>query len=101
MVEGLDALTNLEELWLGKNKITKLQVRTLGFPVSQFFVIPCPQNLGALKSLRILALQSNRLTKIEGLDELTNLEELYFSHNGIERLEGLDNNVRRLGSPVL
>lgn len=26
-IEGLDALVNLEELWLGKNKITKLEVR--------------------------------------------------------------------------
>jgi protein phosphatase 1 regulatory subunit 7 len=25
-IEGLDALVNLEELWLGKNKITKLEV---------------------------------------------------------------------------
>jgi protein phosphatase 1 regulatory subunit 7 len=29
-IENLDALVNLEELWLGKNKITKLQV--LSFP---------------------------------------------------------------------
>lgn len=26
-IEGLDALANLEELWLGKNKITQLEVR--------------------------------------------------------------------------
>lgn len=26
-IENLDALVNLEELWLGKNKITKLEVR--------------------------------------------------------------------------
>lgn len=25
-IEGLDALVNLEELWLGKNKITRLEV---------------------------------------------------------------------------
>lgn len=37
---------------------------------------------------------SNRLTKIEGLEELRNLEELYLSHNAIEKLEGLENNVR-------
>lgn len=36
---------------------------------------------------------SNRLTKIEGLEELRNLEELYLSHNAIEKLEGLENNV--------
>ena len=30
-IEGLDALINLEELWLGKNKITRLEVR---YPLS-------------------------------------------------------------------
>lgn len=42
-----------------------------------------------------LSLQSNRLTKIEGLQSLANLRELYLSHNGIEVIEGLENNVRR------
>lgn len=31
--------------------------------------------------------------KIEGLQKLTKLRELYMSHNGIEKLEGLDHNV--------
>lgn len=39
-------------------------------------------------------MQSNRLTKIEGLQSLVNLRELYLSHNGIEVIEGLENNVR-------
>lgn len=30
-IEGLDALVNLEELWLGKNKITKFEVRITHF----------------------------------------------------------------------
>lgn len=34
------------------------------------------------------------MTRIEGLDALTELEELYLSHNGIERLENLDSQVR-------
>lgn len=74
-IEGLDALVNLEELWLGKNKITKLE------------------GLGNLKKLKILSLQSNRITKLENLEELKELDQLYLSHNGIERLEGLDHNV--------
>ena len=74
-IEGLDALVNLEELWLGKNKITTLE------------------NLSSLGRLKILALQSNRITKIEGLEHLESLEELYLSHNGLERLEGVDKNV--------
>lgn len=40
-----------------------------------------------------LYLQSNRITKIEGLQNLVNLRELYLSHNGIEVIEGLENNV--------
>lgn len=38
--------------------------------------------------------QSNRIIKLDGLGRLVNLEQLYCSHNGIEVLEGLDNNVR-------
>jgi len=92
----LDSLVNLEELWLGKNKITKLEVVFL-------LVTPAPslmnwysQNFSRLKRLKILSLQSNRITVIEGLEELTNLEELYLSHNGVKRLEGLDQNVSLL-----
>lgn len=51
------------------------------------------QNLSALKNLKILSIQSNRLTVIEGLDELESLEEIYLSHNGIEKIQGLEHNV--------
>ncbi|KAG9016641.1 hypothetical protein FRB90_002708 [Tulasnella sp. 427] len=70
------ALVNLEELWLGKNKIIKLE------------------NLAHLCKLRILSIQSNRIVKLEGLEGLVDLEELYISHNGLERLEGLDKNMK-------
>jgi hypothetical protein len=33
------------------------------------------------------------LTKIEGLEELHNLEEIYMSHNAIEKIEGFEHNV--------
>ena len=35
-------------------------------------------------------LQSNRLLKIENLESLVMLEQLYLSDNGIEVIEGLD-----------
>jgi protein phosphatase 1 regulatory subunit 7 len=38
-------------------------------------------------------LQSNRIRKIENLEALESLEELYLSHNGVERLENLQHNV--------
>ncbi|KAL6037784.1 hypothetical protein STEG23_001787, partial [Scotinomys teguina] len=37
-------------------------------------------------------MQSNWLTKIEGLQSLVNLRELYLSHNGIEVIGDLENN---------
>uniref|UniRef100_UPI00358F8423 protein phosphatase 1 regulatory subunit 7 isoform X8 n=1 Tax=Myxine glutinosa TaxID=7769 RepID=UPI00358F8423 len=74
VLENFEKLLRLEELFLGKNKITKLQ------------------NLDYFANLMVLSLQSNRLTKIEGLRFLVNLQELYLSHNGIEIIEGLENN---------
>ncbi|KIY68170.1 L domain-like protein [Cylindrobasidium torrendii FP15055 ss-10] len=69
---ALPSLPALEELWLGKNKITSL----------------APLKDIALPKLRILSIQSNRITKIEALPP--SLEELYLSHNGVEVLEGLE-----------
>ncbi len=43
--------------------------------------------------LRVLSLQSNRITVIEGLDALINLKELYLSHNGIKTIQGLQHLV--------
>lgn len=40
-------------------------------------------------SLVKLDLQSNRLRKIEELEEMTTLEELYLSYNAIEDLSGV------------
>ena len=69
-------MTNLTELWLGKNKITQLD------------------GLDTLVNLRLLSIQSNRIVKLEGLDKLSKLEELYISHNGLKELSGLEHNVR-------
>lgn len=41
----------------------------------------------------VYALQSNRLVKIENLECLVMLEQLYLSDNGIETIEGLDSLV--------
>lgn len=65
--EELSGLVNLEELWLGKNKIEKIQ------------------GLSGLKKLRRLDVQSNRLVSVENLEsQKETLEELYLAHNGIE-----------------
>ena len=84
-------MVNLEQLWLGKNKITKLEVSVVHALTSPDLIHF--QGLATLAKLRTLSLQSNRITKLENLEDLTNLEELYLSHNGVQRLEGLENNV--------
>lgn len=64
--DELSGLVNLEELWLGKNKIEAIQ------------------GLEKLTKLRRLDIQSNRLTEVENLtSQRETLEELYLAHNGI------------------
>jgi len=65
----------LEELWLGKNKITEIK------------------GLDSLQNLKILSIQSNRIRNISGLENLPHLQELYISHNALSGLEGLENVV--------
>jgi protein phosphatase 1 regulatory subunit 7 len=69
---GLAQLGQLQELWLGRNRIAEVG-----------------DGLSSLTNLRRLSLQSNRLTSMAGLQHCTALEELYLSHNGIQQLEGL------------
>ena len=47
-----------------------------------FFIFPC--------SFLVLELGSNRIRKIENLEPLVNLEELYLGRNKITKLENLD-----------
>ncbi|PKA63390.1 putative LRR receptor-like serine/threonine-protein kinase [Apostasia shenzhenica] len=70
VMENLQTLINLEELWLGRNRIKVV-------------------NLCGLKCIRKISLQSNRLTSTLGFQACLALEELYLSHNGISKLEGL------------
>ncbi len=77
-MQGLETLTALQSLWLGKNKIEEIS------------------NIGHFTVLRQLDVQNNRLTAIgSGLQELTALRELYLACNAIETVEGLPE-----GSPL-
>ena len=69
---------------------------TNGFIPPTFDSTVCSKGLGTLKKLKILSIQSNRITKLEGLEELENLDQLYLSHNGIKKIEGLERNVSAL-----
>lgn len=51
------------------------------------------KNLDSLSNLRIISIQSNRLTGITGLSALPKLEEIYLSHNAITDLSGLEANT--------
>lgn len=70
VMESLEKMALLQELWLGRNRI-----RTV--------------DLCGLKSLIKISLQSNRLTSMLGFHDCISLEELYLSHNGISKMEGL------------
>lgn len=108
VIEGLDSLSSLQSLFLGTNKITQLQNLDGLHNLSVLSIQVCLACLLTMEYLIIhLALiheeqthkhvcvppQSNRITKMEGLQCLVNLKELYLSHNGIEVIEGLENNV--------
>lgn len=51
------------------------------------------QGLDTLTNLKILSIQSNRLTSITGLSSLPNLEQLHISHNALTSLSGLESNT--------
>ncbi|KAL4557898.1 hypothetical protein LXL04_036092 [Taraxacum kok-saghyz] len=70
VMENLHNLTNLQELYLGRNRIKAI-------------------NLCSLKCIKKLSLHSNRLTSMKGLEECRALERLYLAHNGITKMEGL------------
>lgn len=98
-MENMENFTKLEELWLGRNRIKVV-------------------NLCGLNCIKKISLQSNRLTSMKGFEvcivylssdfliphtsilffwcmknicaqACVALEELYLSHNGISKMEGL------------
>ena len=70
-MEGLQHITSLQSLWLGKNKIEHIT------SISQMCL------------LKQLDIQNNRLTSLHGIQDLISLEELYLAHNKIPTLEYL------------
>lgn len=99
-MENLTALRNLRELWLGKNKIEKIQgleclpnLRLLDVQVSfawKKYICFCTVLL--IDDI-YWDMQSNRICEIENINHLENLEELYIGSNGITEIKGLQNLV--------
>ena len=72
MDESLNQLEACEKLSLSSNQIARMI------------------NLPKLKSLKILAISRNQITKISGMEEIgQTLEQLWISYNLIEKLDGL------------
>ena len=95
-ISCLSSLNKLQQLWLGRNKISSLvevdskdDVESDGDEKSLPKSSPMGRTVfsGVCQSLHILSLQSNRLTSMDGLEELIALEELYLSHNGISEIQ--------------
>lgn len=75
-IEGLEKLTNLNELYLSGNKISDIQ------------------ELEHLTKLKVLDLSSNNITQMQYLDTLSNLNQLYLNNNEISNINGLDNLIK-------
>jgi protein phosphatase 1 regulatory subunit 7 len=71
-IEGLDALVNLEELYLSHNGIEKME------------------GLEKLAKLNTLDLSANRLAAIDGVGSLTRLEEFWFNDNQLANWHDVD-----------
>ncbi len=100
-LEGLDRLTNLEQLDLYSHHLKKIQ--GLHLPSIQKLCIADSQikrieGLDQLPNLKELNLFNNQIEKIEGLDRLPALQDLILVDNHITTIEGLDylSNLRYL-----
>ncbi|XVF06836.1 hypothetical protein REPUB_Repub06bG0085300 [Reevesia pubescens] len=69
-MKNLQNFTKLPQQWLGRNRIEVI-------------------NLYGLRRIKKISLQSNRFTSMTGFEQCVTLEELYVSHNGIAKMEGL------------
>ncbi|KAH8117697.1 L domain-like protein [Phellopilus nigrolimitatus] len=94
---GLDACTKLNVLDLSFNLLRAIpeclehfqSLRTVYFVQNRISKIDGLSSLGA--SLRSLELGGNRIRRIENLESLENLEELWLGKNKISKFEGLQN----------
>ncbi|CAG0919528.1 unnamed protein product [Notodromas monacha] len=93
-IENISSLTTLRELELYDNQLTKIEnletlvnLEVLDLGFNRLKVI---ENLGSLTKLKRLYLCANRIEKIENLESLSNLELLELGDNRIRKLENLD-----------
>ncbi|KAH7930192.1 L domain-like protein [Leucogyrophana mollusca] len=101
-IEGLEALVNLEELWLGKNKLSKLEsnritkIEGLEMLVNLEELYLSHNGIERLEGLennlklKTLDLGTNFIPSIESISHLTSLEELWLNGNKIPTLQELE-----------
>ncbi len=93
-IKGLDSLSNIKELYLNDNYITKIynleplnNLERLELSMNQIEEI---QGLDSLVNLKVFNLSRNKIQKIKSLDPLVNLKTLNLDYNRISIISGLD-----------
>jgi len=93
-IKGLEKLKRLRVLELSKNFITEIKglkalgnLQWLNLRNNQIVEI---KELNTLNNLKILNLHNNRITEIKGLESLANLQEISFSKNTIMEIKGFE-----------
>eukprot|EP01063_Lacrimia_lanifica_P008591 TRINITY_DN15672_c0_g1_i1.p1 TRINITY_DN15672_c0_g1~~TRINITY_DN15672_c0_g1_i1.p1 ORF type:complete len:1553 (+),score=713.90 TRINITY_DN15672_c0_g1_i1:108-4766(+) len=97
-IEGLDAMPNLEYLWLNENSIVRISGLNCCTKLKELYLysnqIQRIENLHKLVNLEVLWLQDNCLTSLDGLGKLRSLKTLWVAQNNVTTIGGsLDNNV--------
>jgi len=93
-IENLHPLTQLQELYLGRNKITTIQnldalvnLRKLSLQSNR--IVDIGDGLKCLSALEELYLSSNGIEVISGLETLVNLKVLDLGNNRISKIQNL------------
>ncbi|KAJ4708514.1 protein phosphatase 1 regulatory subunit pprA [Melia azedarach] len=87
VMENLQTLTDLQELWLGRNRFEDC------IALEELYLshngIAKMEGLSTLVNLRVLDVSSNKLTSVDDIQNLTRLEDLWLNDNQLESLEGV------------
>ena len=94
-IEELDQFPKLEELYLRRNQIEKIEgLDTLTnlkiLNIAENKLIKKIEGLDNLTNLKVIVLDDNQIKKIEGLGKLSNLERLCLEKNQINAINGVD-----------